>query len=491
MTTTTERLAPPEWLAAEDRALWDAMGEAVPRFTDWPTPGAPHELHANRAVARMLGTPLTPAQQWTLRVATERRIDDPRRYRWPVFLTTKPRQVGKTTEVRVCLLTRAILYDGRRAFYTAQTGKDAAKRFGELASAITKPGHPLAPLVAHRKAAGSSEVRVLPTDSTIAPFAPTPASLHGYTPHDVALDELFAFDLDGGNALLGAVIPAQQTLVDRQLIELSTAGDRTSTFLRAEVEAGRATAGTDDGPGYVEWSMHPSADPYDPEAWRFHPGLGYTVTLDDLAEAAAKLPPGEWIRAYCNRWTDDADPLFDMARYDALVGQLDPVPLSECSVGFGTHPDRSRVAAVAAWRVGDRIAVKVLHASADVAGWPNYLAELQLGDPRPGKLVGDDGGLNRRIIDELQRLLPRHRQPTVTNPREWQLASAGLHSAIDDGRLLHDGDPVLRGAVEGALSRPMGESWALSHKSPPEVVALAAALRGLDVKRDTLRPVLI
>lgn len=228
----------PDALAPADRALWDAMGESTPRFSVMPTPGACHELAACRAVAAMLGTPLMPWQEWVARIATERRTDDPRRYRFPLFLLTVPRQAGKTTIVRVILLTRAIIGLDRRAFYTAQTGKDATERWADLAAATMRRGCPLAPLVTLRKAAGSARLTVTPTGSRIAPFAPTPESLHGYTPHDVAMDELFALTDAEGADLEGAIIPAQLTLVDRQLLMLSTAGSRLSTYLRRKVDEG-------------------------------------------------------------------------------------------------------------------------------------------------------------------------------------------------------------------------------------------------------------
>lgn len=508
-----------EALPPADRELWHAMGEAVPRFTVWPTPGACHELAACRATARILGTPLMPWQEWTARIATERRLDDVDRYRYPFFLITVPRQAGKTTIVRVILLTRSILYLDRRAFYTAQTGKDARERWADLVAAATRKRSPLRPLLTVRKAAGSSRLTVDPTGSSLSPFAPTAESLHGYTPHDVAIDELFAFDESGGDDLLGAIIPAQGTLPSSQLLGLSTAGNRDSTFLRRLVNGGRAVvkqalgqelepaeelALKASGPGgYVEWSLAPSLDPFAEEHWTFHPAYGHTQSLAKFREAVASVPPGVWIRAYCNQWTEDSDPLFDMAKYDRCAAEIpldDLPPLDGLVVGFGTAPDRSRVAAVAAWRLDSgRTAAVLLHASADVARWVDYLDGLS---GAGASVYGDDGGLNRTILDELARRHPEgsERLPTALSSRDWQIASAGLHGAIEHGRLAVTGaldvslgifrpdDLVLRAGVERAVQRPMGESWALSHKGSPESTALAAALRGVDLHRDTPRP---
>lgn len=218
-------------LAPADAALWAAMGEATPRYTPAPTPGAANELRAVETITASLGQRLLPWQRWTVRVLTEKRADDPRRYRFPEVLVTVPRQSGKTTVVRGILLARAVMTPGFRGFYSAQTGRDATERWADLCEAVTRS--PIRAAFTYRRAIGSQRLIVDKHDSRIAPFAPTPESLHGYTPHSVALDEIFAFDAVQGNDLLGAIKPAQQTLPDRQLILLSTAGHAGSTFLRS------------------------------------------------------------------------------------------------------------------------------------------------------------------------------------------------------------------------------------------------------------------
>ena len=199
-----------EWdasgLAAGDRALWDAMGAAVPVCSPMPSPGAPNELAAVEVVCRAVGTPLLPWQRWAVRVITEKRLDDPRRYRYPDFTVTVERQSGKTTVVRGILLTRAMIYRHRSAFYTAQTGKDATERWSDLVQRVEHS--PLKSGVRVRKAIGTQRLVVVNTESRISPFAPTSESLHGYTPHDVVVDELFSFDDAQGNDLQGAIKPA-------------------------------------------------------------------------------------------------------------------------------------------------------------------------------------------------------------------------------------------------------------------------------------------
>ena len=467
-------------LAPADRALWESMGNAKPRFSPMPTPGARHELAAVQMAAKAVGQPLIPWQAWAARVSTEFSMSDPRRYRFPQFVFTVPRQSGKTTLTRSKLLARCLMYPNRRAFYTAQTGKDARERWADLCDAAMRS--PLAPALTYRKAIGSERLIVNRNDSRIQPFAPTPESLHGYTPNDVDLDEVFAFDAVQGNDLMGAIRPAQQTLPDRQFTMLSTAGHAGSTFLREQVDLGRASVDNPNASsGYLEWSLPDNVDPYDEQAWHFHPALGHLITIDDLREAATApgMSKGEWQRAFCNQWVVAHDPLFNMTAWGALSADLEPPRMTDCIIGFSQASDRSRAAVVAAWRLPDgRRALKIVVSTTDVGGFAGRVVELD--ERLPLALVADDGGLDRPLIDEVRRALPSHRRVTALSPRDWVLASTGLSAAIADGTVVHANEPHLTAAIAAAVSKPMGEAWAVSHRSRPEAVAACAALRGLD-----------
>src|SRR5690554_6092808 len=105
------------------------LGPAQPAYWTRPTPGAPHSLRRVEALARLYRKPLIPWQRLAARIVTERRIDDPERYRWPIVIITTPRQVGKTTTYGFIQLEKLVMQPKRIAFYTAQTGKDARARW--------------------------------------------------------------------------------------------------------------------------------------------------------------------------------------------------------------------------------------------------------------------------------------------------------------------------------------------------------------------------
>lgn len=463
--------------------MLEQLGLALPRYATMPTPGALHDLRALTVTARTLGTPLMPWQSFVGRVTSERSPADPRRFRYTLCILTVPRQAGKTTIMRTILAQRAIMNQGRRAFYTAQTGKDAAERWKDLVKAIEQS--PLKDLVVVRRAAGSQAL-TFPNGSTIAPFAPTAKSLHGYTPHDVMVDEVFEFDSAEGNDLMGAIGPAQVTLVDRQLWLVSTAGSAESTFLREWVDAGRLAVNDPTSDiAYFEWSAADGLDYYDPETWTFHPALGHTITLDDLAQLAARESPGNWLRYYMNRWTSARNAVIAPEAVEAAATAQAPPPAStQIRLAYEVAGDRSRSAIVAAWEdpFTRRPAIRVVK-SAPGFEWLTD-SVLQLADEwRPHSIGADDGGPTRAITDEIRKRRPLL-ELEILGARDFATATDNLVARMRNGTMSHDNSPPLLQSLEAATVRTMGQSYAwdrVKSTAPiPELIAGTVALRLLE-----------
>lgn len=479
-----------ESLAPEDRKLWEAMGKAKPLYSSMPTPGAPNALEQARFISQMLGTPMMPWQEWAVRVKSEKVPGTPR-FRFRTFFETVPRQAGKTTGTRIDLTTKALMSARRRAFYTAQTGKDAAARWNDLAEAIENS--PMKKQVTKRRAAGS-QCLTFPNGSTISPFAPTPKSLHGYTPHDVVLDEIFAFDALQGDDLMGAIKPAQVTLEDRQLILVSTMGNAKSEFLNGWVDIGRAsTLDPTAEVGYIEHALAPGLNAYDPENWDFHPAVGHTITKDDIAEASKILSRGEFERAYMNRRTASAESFVPLDAWDALASELEPVPLADVAVAFDVSYKGDSAAIVGAWydQTG-KIAVKVI-ASQPGSQWvaDYYLENIRPAQPRA--FGADFIGETKFVADAIRTAAPS--APFIEiGTRDFATACIGFKNHIMNGDIVHDASPALRSAIEAAEIRPLGEGWAFSRaKSPlpiPELTAAAVAVRLLEANKKTSKPMI-
>lgn len=401
-------------------------------------------------VAEALGTPLMPWQRLVADVAGERHPDGS--YVYPIVVVSVPRQSGKTTLMRARLVARCLTQPGVSVFYTAQTGKDARERWRDLTKQIM--ASPLRNKVAIKQAAGAERV-VFGNGSELRVFAPVGTALHGYTPPEVHLDEAWAHDAVRGEELLGAIVPAQITIADRQLWIVSTAGTAESGFFRRWYDA--AVAGAPGVAGFV-WAAPEGADAYDPATWSaFHPALGHTIGADDLEAAAHAHSRAEFERAYCNRWTRTSSAVIGADVWAALARELDPPAPATAALAFDVAHDRGRADIVAAWNDGDRICIKPVRSAPGyewVADDASALA-ADLGAP----VGADDHGPARTVTETLGDRV------RTLSAAEYADACGEFLAAVNAGRIVHDGDPGLAEAVANVVWRPMGDLWGWSRRS--------------------------
>ena len=430
--------------------------------------------HRVAVVAEALGTPFMPWQRQTADVAGERNPDGS--YVYPIVVVTVPRQSGKTTLMRAVALERCISTPGLQAFYTAQTGKDAKERWNDLVKQIGSS--PFKSRAQVRRAAGSERL-ILPNGSEFRCFAPTASSLHGYTPPLVMLDEAFAHDEMTGNDLMGAIGPAQVTLLNKQLWIVSTAGTALSGFLNAWIEQGRNQV---PGVCLMDWGAGPEvADIYDPEAWwEFHPALGFTIGEEAIAAAAASLSRSEFERAFGNRPTVTESHVISPDDWARLTAEQSP-PTTGLVLAYDVDHDRQGATITAHWRDPDGLPQgRVVSADAGM-GWVadaivDYRARWKV-----TKVCAHDDGAAREVTDTLKR---RHVPVTTLNSREfataWGFLMGHVQAAVN-GTLTagHDGGAILAAAASSVVTRPLSDASAPSRRnSPAPISALVAYMVG-------------
>lgn len=419
-------------------------------------------------VARALGTPLMPWQRQVADVAGELLPDGS--YRYPIVVVSVPRQSGKTTLVRARGVSRCVTRTRQEVFYTAQTGKDARERWRDLVKQIN--ASPLASITTTRQSAGGERL-VFPNGSEFRVFAPVPTALHGYTPQEVTLDEAWAHDQLRGEELMGAIVPAQITVRDRQLWIVSTAGTADSAFLRQWWDA--AIEGQPGVAGFI-WAAPEGADPYDPATWRtFHPALGHTITERDLQAAADTHSRAEFERAYCNRWTRTSDAIIPADRWAALGGPQERPAGLPVLLGWDVAHDRTRATIVASWRDALGVTqVKVVRHDAGTDWVPDALHALA-DALHPAGIAAPGDGPARTIIDAMAgtNLADRTRVLTLA---EYANACGEFLADAERVALGHDGTAQLAQAVADAVTRPMGDLWGWSRRnSKGPIDALVAA----------------
>jgi phage terminase large subunit-like protein len=419
-----------------------------------------------------MGKPFMPWQRMVCDGATEKTAQG--FYKYPIVLITVPRQSGKTTLVGPVQLHRIMTRPNIKAFFTAQTGKDATARMRDIQELVS--GSPIAPLFKVSRAAGAHGLS-LANRSQLRTFAPGPAALHGETPHLVTLDEIWKHDQARGTELMGAIGPAQATLEgESQIWMISTMGTAQSGFMNEWVERGRAGH-----PGlfYAEWSMAEGLDPYEPKTWwSFHPALGVTISESYLVKESQDQPLGEWLRAYCNTLTSSSDPLIADDDMASMAVTPSAVPSRRSlAVSYEVARDGESAAVMASWRDLDGApCTRVLHAATGTAWLIPFLVHV-LAEWRPAVLAADDGGETRRITDELRRL-----GLTVFTVPGGDVATAcmSMLTALRDKLLRHDGSQALANAIRHVALQSWGDGWKFSRKnSSGSIAALMASTIGL------------
>lgn len=457
---------------------------AEPKFATARTPERRTLGGQIAKIAHALGKPPMPWQQLVYDVATE--LDDDGRLLYEIVLITVPRQSGKTTLVGPVQLHRVMTNPGVRCFYTAQSGKDARKRFEDLVTLMK--GSPLNEIASYRWSAGDEGIS-FPNGSALKLFAPTLDAIHGETPPLVTFDEIWKYDdLLGDGLLEGAVIPAQMTLSGRrQVWMISTAGTAASTFMRKWVERGRESVLTKGRKwpklAYFEWGLADGDDPYDPDAIaRFHPAVGHTVTVEELLELGSSDDDegshANWLRAFCNVWTEASDPLFTTEHWNGLATEPKGIPSrSELAVTYEIAPAHTCGVVMANWRDDDGVACsRVLHRAPGTTWMHDYLVELQA-TWQPAVLGADDGGATRVLTDQLRRTLGED-AITTTGARDFGTACESWLNLVTDEQFRHDGSRSFTEAVSHLVLKRLGDMTRFSRNDStgPVIAAIASAV---------------
>ena len=444
------------------------------------------------AIGRRLGTPLTPMQSYVADVGTERLPDGS--YAYPVVVWTVPRQTGKTTGLRAIGTHRALVA-GRDVWYTAQTGKDARARWLDLVTILRAD-----PMFKERidVALRNGAERVgFPGGAGFHVFAPTPDSLHSYTPPCVFIDEAFALAPGAGDLLMGAISPGQVTLVDKQIWIVSTAGTAASTFLHEWID--RAAAG-EPGVALFDWGATDEQDPYDlGDIAAFHPGVGFdfngkVLTAHDVLAEANRNTRAEYERAYANRRTVTTSHLIPLEVWRRLAAPGAEPPPGRVVLTYDVAADRQSSAMLATWAEEETgtVHTTVIAAAAGVAWLPDAVASAT-GILRP-VLVG--AAENGPVLEVTATLRARGHQVRTITEREYATAAGGFLTHIDEATLRHGGTPdgtdVLSRSVTGLVTRAGavdGVAFSRRHSvgdsSPGVAAALGVHLIGLE---PTTRP---
>jgi hypothetical protein len=426
--------------------------------------------------AQALGRPLMPWQQLVADVGGE--VDASGLFVYPLVVVTVQRQAGKTALDLAQSVQRCLMGPRRKVWHTAQTGQEARKKWGELADDVL--ASPLRNVVAGkpRRGAGSESLTFL-NGSQLRPHPPTRDGLHGEQSDTNNVDEAWAFDDAQGADLFQAIVPTQATRPGAQTWVWSTAGDRSSTWFRNLVNRGRAG---EPGLAFFEWGIPDDADPTDLETIaRHHPAFGHTQTLDTFRRAQVTLAdkPGEFARAYGNRWTGSGERVIPAEPWNA-AGTDAILPDGPLAYGVAVGDD------------GDALWASIVAAVAD----PDGRVWWEVVDRRPGRSWAVERV--RALRDKGQGVAILRNGPAAPVADALELAgvellvprSADYTAACQDvydrlvgpgaPRVIHRRHAALDTAADVAGTRGVGDgAWVWSRaKSTGAIDALEAATLG-------------
>jgi phage terminase large subunit-like protein len=269
-----------------------------------------------------------------------------------------------------------------------------------------------------------------------------------------------------------------------RMLTISTAGVREASPLwplreralamRVRREGVQLAADSDDGSFALrELSASQDAD------WRdldIAEQVNPLVTRRTLEQRFASPTQNErsWRRFSLNQWLEPAsdEAVISPETWDGLldssIGQPDGVVCFAVDVALERD-----LASIAACRwMGDRVLVEIVDSGVGVAWVPERL--MKLTEAHSSMPVILDG------IGPSGALVPRIEEWDVpvrmTTTREFAQSFAAFVDLVREDRLRHRGDPPLRHAIEGAVTRPLSDSRAWSRKaSLNDVSPLVAA----------------
>lgn len=465
--------------------------------------------HEVGEVARLLGQPLLPHQQYAADVAFELDDDDELFYR-EIDLAWM-RRAAKTNLLRAVFVHRcrvlAKRWGPQNAYYTAQSGI-AARRKWEHDQVNVIDRSKYGPLGRTKPAVKGRYARVKLDNndpgifwfngSILRPAPPTETAGHGDDADVAGIDEGFAHQSDQVEQAYG---PAMLTRRSPQLWVVSAAGTERSVYWWDKVVEGRKRDGSTDGPVcYLEYSCGDDEDPLSPETWwRRMPTLGYTVTEAALAAELAKAQRGDelgddeveegagdvglerFLRPYMGIWCRKPALTSRRARViseAAWMANVDDTAEARYET-FGIHVTDDGATAAIGWAgwCGDRRMVGVFdHRPGTGTGWlVPVVREIRARNSAASIAVNPRSSM-LPLVAEIEKAAG---SLVKTSPAEYAAACGSLKIGVDEHTLCYRRQRSLEDALAGARQRKLSGAWAWEFPAGTDGTPLVAVTLAL------------
>lgn len=311
----------------------------------------------------------------------------------------------------------------------------------------------------------------------------------GQNIHAVILDELHEWTGTKGEAVWNVLTNAAGAREQPIVLQITTAGFDRKTICYRQYEYGKAVATGEkvDRRFLFHWiEAEAEADYTDPATWEAaNPSYGVTVGAEFFEDQVTKKLPNVFIRYFLNRWTSSQTRWLSIEAWDACDGAPDIPEGSSVVLGIdgGAKRDTTSVAMVR-WDPATRtvhVISKVWEPPGDgepidPSGPENYVRDLC---KRYHVLEAD---FDPQLFFRSAQLLAEEGLPMVEFPQTHARmcpASQALYDIVQEGRLRHGGDAILRAHADAAVARETGRGWRLDKEKASDhidaMVALAMA----------------
>lgn len=391
-----------------------------------------------------------------------------------------PKKNGKTTSLAALALHHLLVTPDAECVIAAASRDQAQILLNQARGFVRRSGLGRHVAVTKREIVSlrdEGRVRVMASDSETA---------DGVIPTLAIVDELHRHKDNG--AMYGVFHDGLGPR-DGRIITISTAGEDEDTPLgRLRTGALDLPTTTDGAYRYArsddfamhEWALSPDEDREDMKVVkRANPAPWQTVEVLRRRHDSPSMTTTRWARFGCGVWMQGEEAWIDPDAWDACRGDVD---LSDAKVFVGVDIGRKKdsAAVLAAGMVGDKLhlrakvrtptpnrPVAVADARADVLEFARALNVVRVVyDPHQFQESAE-------ILEEEGMLLEEFPQTDV----RMAPASETLYELIMAGRVVHDGDPVLRSHILAAVPASTERGVRISkRKSRRQIDAAVAAV---------------
>jgi phage terminase large subunit-like protein len=287
------------------------------------------------------------------------------------------------------------------------------------------------------------------------------------------IDELREISEEGYQA----ATPTTRAKPNAQTLLTSNSGDAFSTVLNSLRQ--RCLESPPASLGYYEYSAEQFARIDDPKAWAMaNPALGYTVTLEALAEAVATQPIETTKTELLCQWiSSTASPWPHLSVEEAGDKDLKLVPGPLTVFGFDVAPSRRNASLVMGQLLEDgRIGVAVLEVfHSDVSIDELYMANrisywAKQFYPRT---VTYDKYTTASIAKRLE--MNGIHITDISGQKSYQ-AAGDLHQALSNKKLVHSGQDELVAHMQNCAAKESDASWRLVRRKSAGPIDIAIGL---------------